>query len=402
MSLPLASPRSLGFDADRLARIDRFLAERYVDPGLLPCAQLLVARRGELVHRTVLGHASLEKKQRLADDTIFRIYSMTKPVTSVAFMMLVEEGRIAIDDPVAKWIPSWRDQAVYRSGMPGAFVTRPVDAPMRVLDLLRHTSGLTYGFQLRTNVDAAYRALKADAFESENLEAFVDKLGRLPLEFSPGTAWNYSVSTDVVGHLVSVASGMPFDDFVRTRIVQPLGMRDTDFHVPEAKAARFADCYVKSAAGKLEPAPPVDFSKPPRAPSGGGGGSGRPALTAAAIACGFSAGEYDSPLVAGWFKFCNQQIPLGAGGRMGHDEYTHYYYAQALYVLGDEGWAKLFPKDRDGLTWSKYRKNTFDNLVRSQGADGGWTGGMIGPVFITATHLTILQLDNAALPIYQR
>ena len=271
MSLPLASPRSLGFDADRLARIDRFLAERYVDPGLLPCAQLLVARRGELVHRTVLGHASLEKKQRLADDTIFRIYSMTKPVTSVAFMMLVEEGRIAIDDPVAKWIPSWRDQAVYRSGMPGAFVTRPVDAPMRVLDLLRHTSGLTYGFQLRTNVDAAYRALKADAFESENLEAFVDKLGRLPLEFSPGTAWNYSVSTDVVGHLVSVVSGVPFDDFVRTRIVQPLGMRDTDFHVPEAKAARFADCYVKSAAGKLEPAPPLDFSKPPRAPSGGGG-----------------------------------------------------------------------------------------------------------------------------------
>ena len=271
MTLPLASSRSLGFDADRLARIDRFLAERYVDPGLLPCAQLLVARRGELVHRTVLGHASLEKKQRLADDTIFRIYSMTKPVTSVAFMMLVEEGRIAIDDPVAKWIPSWRDQAVYRSGMPGAFVTRPVDAPMRVLDLLRHTSGLTYGFQLRTNVDAAYRALKADAFESENLEAFVDKLGRLPLEFSPGTAWNYSVSTDVVGHLVSVVSGVPFDDFVRTRIVQPLGMRDTDFHVPEAKAARFADCYVKSAAGKLEPAPPVDFSKPPRAPSGGGG-----------------------------------------------------------------------------------------------------------------------------------
>ena len=271
MTLALASPRSLGFDADRLARIDSFLAERYVDPGLLPCAQLLVARRGELVHRTVLGHASLEKKQRLAEDTIFRIYSMTKPVTSVAFMMLVEEGRIAIDDPVAKWIPSWRDQSVYRSGMPGAFIARPVDAPMRVIDLLRHTSGLTYGFQLRTNVDAAYRSLKVDAFESESLESFVDKLGRLPLEFSPGTAWNYSVSTDVIGHLVGVVSGMPFDDFVRTRILQPLGMCDTDFFVPEAKAARFADCYVKSAAGKLEPAPPVDFSKPPRAPSGGGG-----------------------------------------------------------------------------------------------------------------------------------
>ncbi len=271
MTLPLASPRALGFDADRLARIDRFLAERYVEPGLLPCAQLLVARRGELVHRTVLGHASLEKKQRLADDTIFRIYSMTKPVTSVALMMLVEEGRIAIDDPVAKWIPSWREQAVYRSGVPGAFVTRPVEQPMRVLDLLRHTSGLTYGFQLRTNVDAAYRALKVDAFESESLDAFVDKLGRLPLEFSPGTSWNYSVSTDVVGYLVGLVSAMPFDEFVRKRILQPLGMRDTDFYVPEAKAARFADCYVKDAAGKLAPAPPLDFSKPPGAPSGGGG-----------------------------------------------------------------------------------------------------------------------------------
>jgi len=124
--LPLAAPAALGFDAARLARIDRFLAERYVEPGLLPGALLLVARRGELVHRSVLGHASLERKQRLAEDTIFRIYSMTKPVTSVAFMMLVEEGRIALDDPVARWIPSWRDLRVYRAGQPGAFATAPV------------------------------------------------------------------------------------------------------------------------------------------------------------------------------------------------------------------------------------------------------------------------------------
>jgi CubicO group peptidase (beta-lactamase class C family) len=269
--LPLASPRSLGFDADRLARIDRFLAERYVDPGLLPCALLLVARRGELVHRSVLGHASLERRQRLAEDTIFRIYSMTKPVTSVAFMMLVEEGRIALDDPVEKWIPSWRDLAVYRSGVPGAFVTRPVDAPMRVIDLLRHTSGLTYGFQLRTNVDAAYRRLEIATETAESLASFVDALGRVPLEFSPGTAWNYGVSTDVVGHLVSVVSGMPFDEFVQSRVLQPLGMHDTGFHVPEAKVARFADCYVRSTSGALAPAPPQDFLAPPRAPSGGGG-----------------------------------------------------------------------------------------------------------------------------------
>ncbi|MEO8311235.1 MAG: serine hydrolase domain-containing protein [Caldimonas sp.] len=269
--LTIASPRSLGFDPERLARIDRFLAERYVDPGLLPCALLLVARRGELVHRSVLGHASLERRQPLAEDTIFRIYSMTKPVTSVAFMMLVEEGRIALDDPVAKWIPSWCDLRVFRSGVPGAFIARPPDAPMRVIDLLRHTSGLTYGFQLRTNVDAAYRSLRLDPFESESLASFVEALGRVPLEFSPGTAWNYGVSTDVVGHLVSVVSGLPFDEFVRSRILQPLGMHDTDFHVPAAKVARFADCYVKSAAGALAPAPPQDYLKPPGAPSGGGG-----------------------------------------------------------------------------------------------------------------------------------
>ncbi len=269
--LTVASPRSLGFDPERLARIDRFLAERYVDPGLLPCALLLVARRGGVVHRSVLGHASLERRERLAEDTIFRIYSMTKPVTSVAFMMLVEEGRIALDDPVAKWIPSWRDLGVFRSGVPGAFVTRPPDTPMRVIDLLRHTSGLTYGFQLRTNVDAAYRSLRLDPFESESLASFVDALGRMPLEFSPGSAWNYGVSTDVVGHLVSVVSGLPFDEFVRNRILQPLGMHDTDFHVPEAKVARFADCYVKSASGALAPAPAQDYLRPPRAPSGGGG-----------------------------------------------------------------------------------------------------------------------------------
>ena len=265
------SPGSLGFSAERMARLDRFLAERYVAPGLLPCALLQVARQGQLVHQSVLGHASLERRQPLAEDTIFRIYSMTKPITSVAFMMLVEEGRIAVDDPVHKWIPAWRDIPVYHSGMPGAFVTRPAEAPMRIVDLLRHTSGLTYGFQLRTTVDAAYRTGHVDAFEAESLEAFIDALGRLPLEFSPGTAWNYSVSTDVIGYLVGLVSGMPFEDFVRTRILRPLGMVDTDFFVADEKAARFADCYVKSASGSLAPAPPHDFRQPPRAPSGGGG-----------------------------------------------------------------------------------------------------------------------------------
>jgi hypothetical protein len=136
----------------------------------------------------------------------------------------------------------------------------------------------------------------------------------------------------------------------------------------------------------------------------GGGGSARPALTAAAISCGFASGDYNSPLVKKWFQFCKQRIPYLSGTRMGHDEYTHYYYAQALYVLGDAGWAKLYPeaKGDDGLTWSKYRKATFPYLVRTQNSDGSWSGGHVGEVFITAVHLSILQLDKGTLPIYQR
>jgi hypothetical protein len=140
----------------------------------------------------------------------------------------------------------------------------------------------------------------------------------------------------------------------------------------------------------------------------GGGGDGRPALTAAAIACGFSAGEYNSEQVKRWFKFCRSRLRAFGGGRMGHDEYTNYYYAQAVYMLGEDGWSKMFPGDREPVRWSTYRKVTFDNLARAQAGDGSWpfsTGigaNGIGPVYTTALCLTILQLDRATLPIYQR
>ena len=143
---------------------------------------------------------------------------------------------------------------------------------MRIIDLLRHTSGLTYGFQSRTNVDAAYRANKIDTLErSDGLDGFIDALAKVPLEFSPGTAWNYSVSTDVLGYLVGKISGQPFDEFLRQRIFAPLGMHDTDFHVPEHKASRLAQCYMGTVEGKLVPLPGRTFLEPPAAPSGGGG-----------------------------------------------------------------------------------------------------------------------------------
>ena len=273
-----ATPESVGMSGERLARIDRFLAERYVGPGRLPCAQLLVARDGQVVHQTLLGHADLEAGRPLQEDAIVRIYSMTKPITSVAFMMLVEEGKVALDDPVHRFIPSWRNLGVYvggGGGLPGTppgWLTKPTDAPMRMIDLLRHTSGLTYGFQNRTNVDAAYRALKIDPFAREDgLQGFVDALADIPLEFSPGTAWNYSVSTDVLGYLVEKISGQRFDQFLHQRIFMPLGMHDTAFFVDEAKAARLAQCYVGTPEGKLTPAQLASFREPPAVPSGGGG-----------------------------------------------------------------------------------------------------------------------------------
>jgi CubicO group peptidase (beta-lactamase class C family) len=271
-------PESVGMCSSRLARIDRFLAQRYVDSGRLPNALLQVARGGQLVHQTVLGQASLEAGTPLAEDSIVRIYSMTKPITSVAMMMLVEQGLVALDDPVHRFIPAWRELAVYvagGNGLPGTtpgWQTRPTEAPMRIIDLLRHTSGLTYGFQSRTNVDAAYRANEIDTFDREDgLEGFIDALAKVPLEFSPGTAWNYSVSTDVLGYLVGKISGQPFDEFLRQRIFGPLGMHDTDFHVPEHKVSRLAQCYMVTTGGKLVGLPGHTFLEPPAAPSGGGG-----------------------------------------------------------------------------------------------------------------------------------
>ena len=152
-----ASPESAGMSKPAFDRLEDHLKRRYLDAGRLPGTQLLVYRRGKVVHSAVQGFADVERKAPVRDDTIFRIYSMTKPITSVAFMMLFEEGRVALDEPVHKYIPEWKDLGVFQAGTSGAFLTRPPSRPMLIVDLLRHTSGLTYGFQQRSNVDAAYR-----------------------------------------------------------------------------------------------------------------------------------------------------------------------------------------------------------------------------------------------------
>ena len=245
----LASPESVGMSKTALDRLEAHLKSRYIDAGRFPGTQLLVYRRGKVVHSVVQGFADLERRVPVRDDTIFRIYSMTKPITSVAFMMLFEEGRVALDEPVHKYIPEWKNLGVFVAGNAPSFLTRPPSRAMQIVDLLRHTSGLTYGIQQRSNVDAAYREKKIA--EAGTLQGMVEELAQIPLEFSPGEAWNYSVSADVLGYLIGKISGRPFEQFLKERIFDPLGMADTGFYVPSAKAARFAACYSADPPGKL-------------------------------------------------------------------------------------------------------------------------------------------------------
>ena len=243
--MKIAKPQSHGFDPARLARVDAFLKERYLDAGVFANAQLLVARGGEVVHFWSAGEAREDRKGVVDEGSLFRIASMTKPITSVAFMMLVEEAKVALDTPVHHVIPEFRKLGVYAGGGAGVpFQTRPTAEPMRMVDLLRHTSGLTYSFQNRSNMDAAYRAGKLENWHgNHDLDSFVAELGRIPLEFSPGESWNYSVATDVLGLVVQRVSGMPLEEFFRTRIFVPLGMHDTFFTVPRDKLDRLTDCY---------------------------------------------------------------------------------------------------------------------------------------------------------------
>src|SRR5215468_7822 len=248
-----ASPESAGMSKAALECLEAHLKHSYIDAGRYPGTQLLVYRRGKIVHSTVQGYADLERKVPVKDDTIFRIYSMTKPITSVAFMMLVEEGRVALDEPVHRYIPEWKNLGVFIGGMAPNFITKPPSRPMLIVDLLRHTSGLTYGFMQRTNVDAAYRAAKIGEVEKAGtLESMIADLAKTPLEFSPGEAWNYSVSTDVIGYLIGKISGRPFERFLKERIFDPLGMNDTDFHIPADKAHRFAACYSADPPGEIK------------------------------------------------------------------------------------------------------------------------------------------------------
>jgi CubicO group peptidase (beta-lactamase class C family) len=252
--------KTAGFIAGRLDRITEHLQRNYIEPKKIAGCQVLVARGGDVAFRGSFGLADRERGKPMVDDTIFRIFSMTKPITSVALMMLYEQGRFQLNDPVHRVLPDWRDQRVWVSGQGSDMITVPPRRAVTFRDVLCHTGGITYGNALVAlgsaasghPVDDVYEKLRVRRERDETLREFVAKLGRVPLRYEPGERWMYSFSTDVCGALVELLSGKRFDQFLKDNIFDPVGMKDTAFHVPTDKLARFAALYQRGADKQLE------------------------------------------------------------------------------------------------------------------------------------------------------
>nr|WP_300611719.1 serine hydrolase domain-containing protein [Trebonia sp.] len=267
-------PAEVGLDAQRLRRIDAHFA-RYVDDGRLPGWLITVSRHGRLAHVSCHGSRDAEAGLPVEPDTLWRIYSMSKPITSVAAMILYEEGALELTDPVSRFIPSFAEVRVYTGGSDVRPVTVPAVEPVRIWHLLTHTAGLTYGFHGVHPMDAVYRKAGFDVHTKPGitLAQACDIWAGIPLLFQPGAEWNYSVATDVLGRVVEVASGQPLDEFFRSRILDPLGMTDTGFYAPPEDLPRLAALY--GAAPDRKPARMdalgEEARKPPALLSGGGG-----------------------------------------------------------------------------------------------------------------------------------
>ncbi len=266
----MTSPESLGLSAPRLDRLTDWGASLVADEKLAGVLTL-VARKGEIAHLACHGLADRERGVPLQPDSLFRIYSMTKPITSLAILMLYEEGRFLLDDPISRFLPEFADMRVYTGGSRLRPVIVPATRQITFRHLLTHTAGLTYGFLEQHPVDALYRASALDRLAAgESMAQQIARLAALPLLHEPGAAWNYSVATDVLGHLVTVISGQDFADFLATRVFAPLGMTDTHFTVPQYKLPRFTTVYGPGLT-PIDDAQSSPFAQPGRLASGGGG-----------------------------------------------------------------------------------------------------------------------------------
>ncbi|UUU26167.1 serine hydrolase domain-containing protein [Streptomyces sp. DSM 40750] len=267
-----AEPREAGLDPKTLARLDEYLA-RQVDDGRLPGYLLSLARGGRVAHLTTYGHRDREDRLPVETDTLWRIYSMTKPVTSVAALILIEEGRLALTDPISRYLPEFAEPRVYVSGEGSDIQTRPAEQPILVRHLMTHTSGLTFGFYYSHPVDALYRdaGLEHSVRPGANLAQTCAEYASLPLQFEPGSQWNYSVSTNVLGRIIEVVSGQDLDEFFAERILGPLGMTDAGFQVAPGQAGRLGELYGEQKDGSIAPVPGLPLRGRPRFLSGSGG-----------------------------------------------------------------------------------------------------------------------------------
>ncbi|HWE18637.1 MAG TPA: serine hydrolase domain-containing protein [Hyphomicrobiaceae bacterium] len=267
-------PEDVGLCSKRIERLEKWM-DQLVSSGRLAGNEVMINRRGRTAFHRCHGKRDVARNADATPETIYRIYSMTKPLTAVAVMMLYEEGRFQLDDPITRYLPEFKGQRVYTGGGYGAVVTEPAVRDITFRDLLTHTSGLTYGFMQATPVDAIYREQKLELPGAEGpLGDIVARLAKAPLIAQPGTEWNYSIASDVLGHLVAVISGQPFDAFLRERVIRPLDMADTDFFVPSEKVKRFAANYERGPDGRarlIDDPETSRFLNPPKAPSGGGG-----------------------------------------------------------------------------------------------------------------------------------
>src|SRR6188508_1384352 len=268
--LPTAKPESVGMSTQRLGKLKSEM-QALVDRNQLPGVVTMVAKDGKVVEFDVAGKRDVESGAPLQKDSIFRIYSMSKPITGVAMMLLFEEGKWQLNDPVSKHIPEFANLKVAKVNPQNGSVTQVApDHPMTMRELMSHSGGLTYGVFGSTAVDKMYtdvNVLDRDA----TLQAMIDKLGKIPLLHQPGERWHYSVSVDVQGYLVEKLSGQPFAEFLKQRIFDPLGMKDTAFYVPADKLNRFVSFYTYDKDRKFVPHPSPDYSKQPAMASGGGG-----------------------------------------------------------------------------------------------------------------------------------
>ena len=264
-----------GFDTTRLQRIDDHF-RRYVDDGRLAGWQVMVSRRGDVAHHSTYGVRSFESSEPFTEDTVVRLYSMTKPLTTIAAMQLVEQGLIQLKAPVAKFIPAFSATPVYRSGSVQKPMTEPQTLPMLVWHLMTHMSGLTYGFHNTHPVDAMYRNQGFEWGQPEDLDlaACCERWAQLPLVFQPGTEWNYGISTDVLGRIVEVVSGLDLEEYFQQHILGPLGMTDTSFYIDDAnRKSRLAELYIPHPETGVATSAPEFLHRPERPSmlSGGGG-----------------------------------------------------------------------------------------------------------------------------------